>query len=135
MLCALGISQLSRINEFKLKRNKIFQRYENILKSIEELTIPVARKYVSPMWHLYHIHVDERLRKNLYNYLHSKNIFVQVNYLPAHWHPVFRNTEHISSELTISEKFYKTEISLPIYSELNLNQVEHIGQILTDYFK
>lgn len=135
VLCALGLSQLSRLDDFKEKRTQIFDLYGKELEGIEALILPAVKDYVSPMWHLYHIHVDEKIRENLFDYLRLRNIYVQVNYIPAHWHPVFKKIEHIAKNLTISEKFYKTEISLPMHVELNLNQVEYIAQSLSEYFK
>lgn len=133
VLCALGLSQLSRLDKFKEKRAYLFEAYRNLLENNQELTLPKARSHTSPMWHLYHIHVDRDIRENLFNYLRSKNILVQVNYMPAHWHPVFHNSNSKLSDLSVSEEFYRTEISLPMHSDLDSNQIEYISQSITDF--
>ena len=135
VLCALGLNQLSRLGNFKEKRTRIFEHYRNLLEVMEGLILPKARDYVSPMWHLYHLHVDEKIREDLYNYLRTNNILVQINYMPAHWHPVFKKMQHRLTDLSISEDFYKTEISLPMHTELDSVHIEYIVETLKNYFR
>lgn len=134
ILCALGASQLSRIETFKNKRTEIFEEYRKQLSSIEEIRLPSYRKYVSPMWHLYPIRVDQEIREKLYNYLRNKGILVQVNYLPAHWHPVFENYGYSGIDLHQSETFYKSAISLPMHSNLTIENLNYISTTLKEFF-
>jgi dTDP-4-amino-4,6-dideoxygalactose transaminase len=62
--------------------------------------------------------VDPLKRKTIFENLRSKDIGVQVNYMPAHWHPVFQGNPARGS-LPVSENFYKSEISLPMSAALN----------------
>ena len=133
ILCALGISQLSRLDKFKTKRSEIYVTYNKLLANVSEIRTPVLREYVSPMWHLYHIHIDKELREALYNFLRERQILVQVNYFPAHLHPVFRNMNYKSGDLRESEEFYNTQVSLPMHVNLNYNQLEFIAGTITDF--
>lgn len=135
VLCALGLSQLSRLEEFKSAREKVFNHYTTHLKPIEEIGLPALRQYVNPMWHLYPIHVPAEVRKTLYLNLHKNNIGVQVNYLPAHQHPVFKSRLDIGENLKKSEKFYQTQLSLPMSASLTPKDLEHITRVLIEFFK
>jgi len=135
VLCALGISQIKRLQDFKKQRNEIFNYYLNSLIQIDELRIPGVREYVSPMWHLYHIHVDPKHRKPLFDFLRANEIFVQVNYLPAYLHPVFSRRGKNIEEFKNSESFYQTEISIPIFSGLSDTQLYKVVQTIQKYFK
>jgi dTDP-4-amino-4,6-dideoxygalactose transaminase len=118
ILAALGTSQLSRLGSFKDRRKEVYDYYINQLGDFDGVTLPTCRNYVDPMWHLFPIMVDPLKRKTIFENLRSKDIGVQVNYMPAHWHPVFQGNPARGS-LPVSENFYKSEISLPMSAALN----------------
>lgn len=126
VLCALGISQISRIQEFKLRRTEIHDAYISNLSSIVELKLPSTRDYVDPMWHLFPIHVDPTDRSKIFNNLRESGIGVQVNYMPAHWHPVFNMGDDARSKLPVSDAFYRSEISLPIHTEMSKRDIDSV---------
>lgn len=134
VLCALGISQLGRLSDFKIQRNNLFNEYNSFLNELEEITTPGLREYVSPMWHLYHMHVTPNTRKALFNFLRKNEIMVQVNYIPAYAHPVFSGNVLHQSECKNSEYFYKSEISLPMFAGLKNNELDKILGVITKYF-
>lgn len=88
---ALGLSQLKRINEFKVKRQKIFDFYLNSLSTISDIKLPTKTLNSEPFWHLYPIQVPKQVRKKLFEYLRANGVMVQVNYIPAYLHPVFQD--------------------------------------------
>jgi dTDP-4-amino-4,6-dideoxygalactose transaminase len=130
ILCSLGISQSKKLNQFKVRRNEIFSKYDSRLRSIEWIKLPVCREYVSPNWHLYPIRVPTEIRLELFKYLLSNGIGVQVNYIPAYRHPVFQIPPSAYDEFPNSEKFYKSEISLPIHLELSEKDQEKICSLI-----
>lgn len=126
ILCALGISQIRKLQEFKSKRERIFQYYNSELSNLEWLVTPAKRNYVNPFWHLYPVRVRPEIRKELVVFLRSASIGVQVNYLPAYRHPVFNNSQVEFSNFPNSEQFYNSEVSLPIHPQLTLDDLEYI---------
>ncbi len=133
VLSALGISQLNRIEKFKNQRNKIFHKYNTHLNQMERIVIPGVRDYVSPMWHLYHLHVEPNLRESLFNFLRSREILVQVNYIPAYAHPVFSQLKKRDGEFKNSELFYQSEISLPMFTEFSDEQFERTVNAISSF--
>jgi dTDP-4-amino-4,6-dideoxygalactose transaminase len=118
ILCALGLSQISRIADFKAQRNRIFDNYNEAFKDNLQIQLPTKRDYVDPMWHLFPIQVEPEIRSQLFSKLRSLNINVQVNYIPAYFHPIFANLGYKKGLCPIAENFYNSEISLPIFSDL-----------------
>jgi dTDP-4-amino-4,6-dideoxygalactose transaminase len=118
VLCALGISQLSRIQEFKSKRKTIFERYVKRLENIPGLVLPQVDKSNDVMWHLFPLRVPASDRKRIFEALRRKGIIVQVNYLPAYRHPVFSTSNYQEGDFPISDRYFAGEISLPMYSDL-----------------
>jgi dTDP-4-amino-4,6-dideoxygalactose transaminase len=130
VLCALGISQLSRINDFKLKRTKIFENYLSSLLDNHEVSLPGKRDYVDPTWHLYPIRVSADIRMSVFTEMRAKGIGVQVNYIPAYLHPVFNSYNYKKGLCQEAEKFYSEEISLPMSFPLTEENVDYIVRTL-----
>ncbi len=114
ILCALGISQLERITQFKEKRREIFDFYTNSFRKIDFIQTPIEKEFVDSNWHLYPVRVPQSHRLDIFQILRRQGIGVQVNYLPAHLHPVFESQGFKRGDLPIAESFYASELSLPI---------------------
>lgn len=123
ILCALGISQIARLREFKDKKEIIFQTYKDALVDLDGIQTPAQREYVDANWHLYPIQVDSKKRLTIFSELRNSGIGVQVNYLPAYWHPVFRDKGLQKGDFPNSDKFYSQEISLPMFADLNKKEL------------
>ena len=128
--CALGISQLSRIEDIKKKRQKIHAFYKSAFAKHVEIRSLKTKEHCDPLWHLYPIFVQNKA--SIFEKLRSHDIGVQVNYVPVNQHPVFKKVDYSSCALRNSEKFYKEEISLPIYSGLTTESLELIVKVITD---
>jgi dTDP-4-amino-4,6-dideoxygalactose transaminase len=135
VLCALGISQIRRLNEFKDRRRHIFDYYQEQLSQIQWIDTPVERAYVDTNWHLFPIQVPVEIRRDFFNYLRGNEVGVQVNYIPAHLHPVFRRMGHQQGDFPIAELFYSKEISLPIHASLDDQQLDRIMEVIKKFKK
>lgn len=138
ILCALGISQISKINKFKLARSEVFNAYSSKLAGIDNIKLPTKREYVDPMWHLYPIRVPAQHRKQIFEGLRAKEIGVQVNYIPANMHPVFDAETNNLENLENSRSFYAEEISLPMMANsrvLDESNLSMIVKVLRDILK
>ena len=133
VLCALGSSQLGRIQDFKSARTKIFDRYTAGLRELEWITLPNKRDYVDPMWHLYPIRVASEMRRELFDYLRSKGVTVQVNYIPAYWHPVYEDLGYKKGLSPIAESYYSGEISLPMFADLSPLDQEKVIELISNF--
>lgn len=118
LLCALGISQISKLDKFKEMRRQVFEGYQYHLEGISQIKLPKSDENNDPMWHLFPLRVPSAKRREIFDLLRSKEIGVQVNYLPAHLHPVFKISGYTIGSFPEAEKFYNEEISLPIWPGL-----------------
>jgi dTDP-4-amino-4,6-dideoxygalactose transaminase len=132
LLCALGISQLSRIGAFKAKRNDLFARYMHGLAEAPHLLLPKANSFNNVMWHLFPIRVPAASREKIFDLLRSEGILVQVNYLPAYRHPVFASYGLEIGDFPISDAYYAGEISLPMFSDLSYSDQDLIINTLLE---
>jgi len=123
--CALGLSQLQRLQEFKSKRNRVFEYYTEKLTVNTKIKLPKRNPNSDPMWHLFPIRVPANMRSEVFDSMRAAGIGVQVNYLPSYRHPVFGyNAE--GKGLENSENFYSETLSLPMHVELGSEELELI---------
>jgi dTDP-4-amino-4,6-dideoxygalactose transaminase len=128
ILCALGTSQLTRIDAFKARRNDIFNYYRSELND-SIFTAPAKRDYVEPMWHLYPVRVEAKSRLRIFESFRRSGVGVQVNYMPAYWHPVFQAMGFKIGQFPNSDAFYASEISLPISFALSDEQMHKVVEV------
>jgi dTDP-4-amino-4,6-dideoxygalactose transaminase len=133
VLCALGISQLERLEQFKAKRREIFDRYVQSLQQLDWLSLPTERPYVNSNWHLFPIQVPVAFRSKIFAWLRSQGIGVQVNYIPAYRHPAFRIPKVEFMKFPNTENFYDREISLPMHTELSNENIDFIVGKLREF--
>ena len=89
--CALGISQLGKLERFIEARNAVAERYREALRDVDGLRLPPAAPPGAR--HAYHLFVVRvRDRRALYDALRERGILAQVHYLPVYLHPYYRET-------------------------------------------
>jgi dTDP-4-amino-4,6-dideoxygalactose transaminase len=130
VLAAMGLSQIARITEFKARRTAIFDRYTAELADVDGLILPAKRDYVDPMWHLYPIRVQGGRRREVFEFMRAQGVLVQVNYIPAYWHPAFEDLGYQRGMCPNAELYYEQEISLPMYADLTHDQVSRVIEVL-----
>jgi len=134
--CALGLSQLNKINFFLTKREKIFNRYYKELSNFNSnLKIPKYSKDIKPSFHLFLININfEKLKKkkdHFFNYLKNNKIFPQFHYIPIYKFSIFKEKK---TKLIDSEKYYKNTLSIPIYVSLKEKEQKNIINKIKKYF-
>ena len=126
VLCALGVSQIRRLAEFKASRSRVFDRYKEGLADIDGLRLPTKRDDVDPMWHLFPIRVQDGRRREVFDRLRSQGILVQVNYIPVYWHPYYEDLGYRRGLCPVAEQYYSEEISLPMYAGLATDDQDRV---------
>jgi UDP-4-amino-4,6-dideoxy-N-acetyl-beta-L-altrosamine transaminase len=129
--CALGLSQLKRLSDFKKRRTEITARYNEALRDVAGVRTPAQRDDVDPAWHLYPVRILDGRRKEIFVKLREAGIGVQVNYIPVYWHPVFAEQGYQRGMCPNAEKFYSEEISLPMFPDLTDADVDRVIETLT----
>jgi dTDP-4-amino-4,6-dideoxygalactose transaminase len=132
ILCSLGVSQLKRLDESKSKKRSLFQSYIAELSDIDGIRLPSEPSDMSVNWHLFPARFDPLKRAAIFSGLRKAGIGVQVNYIPAYWHPVFNDKGFRKGMYPNSDEFYSQEISLPLYYGLANENLNHIVGVLRE---
>ena len=122
--CALGISQLQRVDEFISRRSEIANYYNQAFKEMEEIRTPRVRLgSVCHVWHLYVIQLKlERLkvgRRKIFEALRAENLGVNVHYIPVHLQPYYQKRfGYKLGDYPVAERVYERIITLPLYPKM-----------------
>ena len=129
ILASLGSSQLKRIMSFKSRKIEIYNLYNSRLNKNSSLILPFKKDFVDPFWHLYPLRVPFGKREEIFTTLRESGVNVQVNYLPVNLQPIFYNVE-LSFEFINAYNYYKSEISLPIFTDITNIEINTICDII-----
>lgn len=130
--CALGSSQLKKLDKFINKRRRIAKFYDKAFANDERFIIPFVNKNAKHAYHLYPLQINFDLlrtsKKEHFEKLKSNGIFGQVHYVPVHLQPYYRkNFGFRKGDFPIAEKFYEHEISIPIFPSLEQEDLIYIS--------
>lgn len=124
--CALGSSQLDRLEEFLEARREIAKRYDEAFKDLSGVKLPFQETGCESGWHLYMLQVLNKNRKEVFDTLRQKGIGVNVHYIPVYQHPYYQQNGYEDCHCANAETFYERAISLPIFPSLTIKQQQYI---------
>ena len=133
---ALGISQLTRLNEFVEKRHELAQRYDYLLKDL-----PIVTPWQDPDsysgLHLYVIRLKleeiSQTHKGVFEALRNAGIGVNLHYIPVHTQPYYKKRFGFEDEdYPESMKYYSEAISLPMYPDLTAENQTTVALVLRE---
>jgi perosamine synthetase len=140
--CALGRSQLRKLERNLARRREIAGCYREQLRSLSGLRLPAVRQENLPAWHLYPIRLQlESLRverEEVFRALYAENIGVNVHYIPVHLHPYYRQRFGYSGgEYPVAERAYEELLSIPMFHGMTDQDVEDVvaalRKVITHY--
>ncbi|MGN1280590.1 MAG: UDP-4-amino-4,6-dideoxy-N-acetyl-beta-L-altrosamine transaminase [Succinivibrio sp.] len=115
---ALGVNQMTHLDEFLKKRREIAKEYPLMLADCKKITLPDADSEDSlSSWHLYQIGIADGRRDEVYQKMRQKGIGVQIHYLPIYDHPYYQKIRKYP-HLEGAEYFFAHTLSIPLYPSL-----------------
>ena len=135
--CALGLSQLEKINFFLKKRKTIYKKYKLELQNFNpHLLLPKYSKNIKSSHHLFIINIMfdkiKKTKDHFLKYLNKNNILGQYHYIPIY---KFSSYKEKFFSFPGSEKYFKNSVSIPIYVNLSFKDQKKIIKTIKDYFK
>lgn len=131
---ALGVSQMTRLDEFVTRRHQLAQRYHAALHDLP-LTLPLfSQQDAYSALHLYVIRLQRaklnRTRRDIFDTLRNAGIGVNVHYIPVHTQPYYQNLGFQIGEYPIAEAYYEDAISLPMFAAMTDQQQDTVIEVL-----
>jgi perosamine synthetase len=128
--CALGLSQLAKLDRLLQRRREIAARYNTAFAGLPWLEPLAVMPDREPAWHLYVVRLRlERLRVGrvqVFAALRAENIGVNVHYIPVYWHPYYRQLGYPRGLCPVAEAAYERLLTLPIFPAMTDRDVEDV---------
>lgn len=131
---AMGICNLRHIDEELAKREKVYNRYVERLSNVPGLTISKEQKNVRPNFAYFPVVFDKEVfgknRDEVMEELKQENIFSRKYFYPLiNDYECYRN-EYDSKLTPIAKKISDNVLTIPMYADLNLEDVDRICDII-----
>lgn len=134
---ALGLSQLSRLDEFVAKRHEIANRYDLLLTE-SWIIKPWQHPDTYSALHLYIVRVKKNngitTHLELFEKLRSSGILVNLHYIPIYRHPYYQKMDYNFNDFPEAESYYSEAISIPMYTTLTLEKQDFVLERLNKPF-
>ena len=137
--CALGLSQLGKLEQFMAKRRALAARYDELLRRLAPAVMPVRRvPGCDPVLHLYAVLIDFKAvghsRAAVMKALKEHSIGTQVHYVPVHLQPYYRK-RYGTIDLPGAKSYYERCLSLPLYPAMDMEDIEFVVDGLAKVLK
>lgn len=143
MQCALGRSQLRKLDHFIERRAEIVAAYNQAFTDLPWLQTPRLAYWLQEQgdasadsphrisWHLYTVSIDftalGMTRSETMARLRAHGVGSQVLYIPVHLQPWYRKTfGYLPGKCPVAEAYYTRALSLPLYPAMTNEDVEHV---------
>ena len=128
--CALGLSQLKKINKFLSRRRELAINYDLAFENLKNCK-PVQKKMRDTSSnHLYILKVNfkklEKTRADLMREFKSVGIQTQVHYIPVTSHPYFRKKNFKKHNLFNAYQYYDSALSIPLFYDLTDKEQRYV---------
>ena len=135
--CALGLSQLKKLDRFISKRCEFVEIYNKLFEDISPFVktpVPALEENKSA-WHLYALRIDfaglKISRAEFMNALKARNIGSQVHYIPVSSQPYYTDL-YGGIDLPGAEIYYEATLSIPLFPTMTKQDAERVVDAIKD---
>jgi UDP-2-acetamido-2-deoxy-ribo-hexuluronate aminotransferase len=131
---AILLVKLKYLDEYARKRNEVATFYDSALSTINEIETPFRSSNSTHVYHQYTLKLRGINRNDFKDYLAKKGVPSMVYYpVPLHLQKAYFQPEFGRGSFPVTEKLSETVISLPIHTEMSLEQLEFIVTTIKGY--
>lgn len=128
--------KLRHLDEYNQARKQAADIYDQLLSDVDEVQIPKRSKQSEHIFHQYTLIVKNGRRDELKSFLADHNIPSMIYYpVPMHKQEAFLEDVKSGDSYPVSEALSKKVLSLPMHTELTLEQQEYIADTIKSFFK
>ena len=132
--CALGSSQLQKLDTFIKRRIEIVKIYD---KAFENTIVKPLYTYDGKSsYHLYVVQVDFNTlnisKEYLFNRLREKSIGIQLHYMPINKQPYYKSLGYGEEKTPIMDNYYSECFSLPMFPKLSDSEQDYVIESLME---
>lgn len=139
--CALGISQLKKLDTWLERRREISRQYDQAFSHLPQVEIPYIQPGCESAWHLYVIRLNLDMlrvgRETIFKALRAENIGVNVHYIPIPWLSYYQQLGYKRGECPVAEQAYERLVTIPLFPAMSDQDVQDVvcavNKVITYY--
>jgi len=137
--CALGLSQLAKLDNFLARRRAIVAEYAAAFAGDPTFSLPSTAPGTNPAWHLHVLRArfsQPHGRRRFFAACLERGIQLQVHYRPVPRNTFYRKRlpADVMSRLPHSDRYYDECFSIPMYPQLTSEDIAHVVRTLRDVY-
>lgn len=125
---ALGLSQLTRLEEFVSRRHSLARRYDEALTDLP-LVLPWRHEEDYSGFHLYVVRLRDVLQQNhraIFEALRERGVLVNLHYIPIYRQPDYEPLGFSRTDFPQAENYYASAMSIPLYPALSEGEQDEV---------
>ncbi|MFO8234028.1 MAG: DegT/DnrJ/EryC1/StrS family aminotransferase [Bacteroidales bacterium] len=128
--------KLKYLDEYNRRRRWAADYYDKMLANINEVKVPLRTAYSTHIFHQYTITLQNKeIRDTLKQYLKERAIPSMIYYpVPMHLQEAYMDEKNEQTELAVSKQLAETVLSLPMHTELDVEQLAYITEAIHEFF-
>jgi len=138
IIAAFLYAQIENLDEIQSKRNQNWEMYYSLLKPLEDkgfFTLPVIPGYATNNAHMFYIMFKEpATRDHVISTLKENAVNAVFHYLSLHKSQYYKD-KHDGRELPLTDRYADVLLRLPMYYELEAEQISRIARLLGGIFE
>ncbi len=132
---AILSSKLNYLEQYNLARQKAAEFYDSTFSGCDKIQVPTRSSKSTHIFHQYTLIIKIGDRDDLRKHLQSKGIPAMVYYpIPLHEQNAYKNLGYQTGDFPVTEQLCKSVISLPMHTELDIEQLEFITKSVLEFF-
>ncbi len=135
--CALGIVQLSRIEQIKAKRRQVAKWYQEMLADDDRLILPAEPDNCDVSWFVFVVRLADEFsskqRDKILDEMRNRGIQVGNYFPPVHLQPVMvERFGYKHGDFPVTESISDRTFALPFYNNLTKDQIATVCKTLKE---
>jgi dTDP-4-amino-4,6-dideoxygalactose transaminase len=124
--------KLRHLAEWNRKRRAAAQRYDEMLSSVDGVTVPLQPEWSRSVYHLYVVRVQDRT--GLQKQLAEAKIDTGIHYpVPLHLQQAYKHFGYKQGDFPVTEQVSSEILSLPMYPQLEAEQQRTVVQKTAEF--
>ena len=132
MHAAIGLSQLSKMNEISSSRRATCKFYNKSLGEIEGVRVPNT-DFSDVVPFLYYIRVNKDIREDLKSHMLDNNVDVGIHWQPGHWFTLLKDCKR--GDMMVTDTVGEEILSLPLHSCMSASDEKKVVSTIQSFFK